>query len=115
MQDISVGIVVICITLVFIKVYSPLWKKDHVTLLISDDELLLLFPDEVPLRLSALITKVFNTHGVLPGSSELSFRLRTMVKSGQLKMSTVSEKRENIFGDQEEVIVSKITLYSRVV
>lgn len=115
MQDISVGVVVICIALFLVSVYSPLWSKDNVTLLITDDELLLLFPDEVPLRLSELIAKVYNEHGVLPGSSELAARLRTMVKSEQLQISTVPEKVENIFGDQEESADRKIVLYSRVI
>lgn len=114
MTDIGIGVVVICIALVLVRAYSPLWTKDNVTLLITDDELLLLFPDDVPLGLIALIAKVYDSHDVLSGSSELSARLRAMVKSGQLKMSTVSEKRENIFGDQEEVIDSKFILYSRV-
>ena len=82
--------------------------------MITDDELLLLFPDKVPLKLSELITKVYDAHGVLPGSSELSARLRAMVKSGQLQMSAVSENRENIFGDLEEDFDSKIMIYSRV-
>ena len=114
MVDISIGIVIVFIIIVLVRAYSPLWSKDDVTLLITDDELLQLFPDEAPLRLSELIAKVYGTHGVLPGSSEMAARLGAMVKSGQLQASPVSENRENGFDDNEEGFDNKILLYSRV-
>lgn len=110
----NVWFVVLISTLFLIRVYSPLWAKEEKTLLLSDEELLLLFPDNTQLQLSEFIGILYEAHGISASASELAGRFKILVVEGYLEKSEVLEVGKNNFYLEEDDSARKIVRYSRV-
>lgn len=113
METLGIGFVVSCIVIVLLKAYLPLFTKEDKTLLISDEELLLVFYDGRPLELSVLISRVDAMYGVLPSSSELAARFKVLINKRELKKTEIVEDLGLDCDDTNE-FPRKTILYSRV-
>ena len=114
MADINVWVVVIFSTLFIVGAYSPLWTKEEKTLLLSDEDLLLLFEDNTPLTSSEIIPKIDALYSITPSYVELAARLGVMVENKQLRKSEAVGERKGDFDELENTFDRKIVFYSRV-
>ena len=114
METLGIGFVVLCIVIVLLKAYFPLFARDNKTFLFSDDELLLAFYDGIPLKLDVFVSRVDAMYGVLPSSSELSTRCKTLIDKKKLKKVEILDAPNIVYGGDTNELPRKIVLYSRI-
>lgn len=114
MVTVSAWLVLVFISVVLFKAYSPLWKKDEKTLLLSDDELLALFDKDSQISLNELILKIDQEYGITPSFTELSARLKCLVNNGQVKKTEYEDDGKNDNNCEEAESYRKKILYSIV-